>query len=186
MGLPLEWYVQYKSLHIYMFGLPRAAGENQVKKSIVTCNAFCAWGRHRYLLECTLSGSSMTSWTAPSHYLNQYWNIVNWNLGNKFQWNLNRNSNIFIHENAIESVVCEMAAIMSRPQWVNSMWKPQDDTVSQSILLALKSPATHTVVWGTSALAWFTWSNALDRSPKVLRSPTALVVSAVYFLDEYF
>ena len=28
-------------------------------------------------------------------------------------------SNIFIHENAIESVVCEMAAILSRPQCVN-------------------------------------------------------------------
>ena len=25
---------------------------------------------------------------APSHYLNQCWNIVNWTLGNKLQWNL--------------------------------------------------------------------------------------------------
>ena len=25
-------------------------------------------------------------WTAPSHYLNQCWNIVNWTLGNKLQW----------------------------------------------------------------------------------------------------
>ena len=25
---------------------------------------------------------------APSHYLNQWWNIVNWTLGNKLQWNL--------------------------------------------------------------------------------------------------
>ena len=33
---------------------------------------------------------------APSHYLNQYWNIVNWTLGNKLQWNLNQNSNISI------------------------------------------------------------------------------------------
>ena len=36
---------------------------------------------------------------------------------NKLQWKFNRNSNI--HENAIESVVCEMAAILSRPQCVN-------------------------------------------------------------------
>ena len=32
--------------------------------------------------------------------------IVNWTLRNKLQWNLNGNSNIFIHENAFESVVC--------------------------------------------------------------------------------
>ena len=30
-----------------------------------------------------------------------------------------RNSNIFIQENAFESVVCEKAAILSRPQCVN-------------------------------------------------------------------
>ena len=38
---------------------------------------------------------------------------------NKLQWNFNRNSNIFIQENAFESVVCEMAAMLSRPQCVN-------------------------------------------------------------------
>ena len=38
---------------------------------------------------------------------------------NKFQWNFDRNSNIFIQENAFESVVCEMTAILSRPQCVN-------------------------------------------------------------------
>ena len=55
-------------------------------------------------------------------YLNQCWIIVNWTLRNKLQWNLNRNSNIFIQENAFESVVCETAAILSRPQcvkWAN-------------------------------------------------------------------
>ena len=47
----------------------------------------------------------------PSHYLNHCWNIVNWTLGNKLQWNFNRNSNIFIKENTFENVVCEMASI---------------------------------------------------------------------------
>ena len=37
---------------------------------------------------------------------------------NQFQWNLNRNSNIFIQENAFEDVVCEMAAIFFRGRWV--------------------------------------------------------------------
>ena len=39
---------------------------------------------------------------------------------NKLQWNFNRNSNIFIQENAFESVVCEMAAMLSRPQCVKT------------------------------------------------------------------
>ena len=57
-------------------------------------------------------------WPAPSHYLYQCWIIVNWTLRNKLQWNLNKNSNIFIQENAFESVVCETTAILSRPQCV--------------------------------------------------------------------
>ena len=40
---------------------------------------------------------------------------------NKFQWNFNRNSNIFIQENVFESVVCEMAAMLSRPQCVKAI-----------------------------------------------------------------
>ena len=51
----------------------------------------------------------------PSHYLNQCWNIGNWTLRNKLHWIFNRNSNIFIQENAFENVVCEMAFILSRP-----------------------------------------------------------------------
>ena len=33
-------------------------------------------------------------------------------------WNLNRKSNIFLQENAFESVVCETVAILCRPQSV--------------------------------------------------------------------
>ena len=36
----------------------------------------------------------------------------------KLQWNLNQNSYVFIQENVIERVDCEMAAILSGPQWV--------------------------------------------------------------------
>ena len=52
--------------------------------------------------------------------MNQCWNIVYWTLGNKLQWNRNRNLSIFIQENAFENVVWKMAAILSRPQCVNS------------------------------------------------------------------
>ena len=44
-------------------------------------------------------------------------------LRNKAQWNINRNSYIFIQENASENVVWKMAAMLSRPQCVK--WLPE-------------------------------------------------------------
>ena len=63
--------------------------------------------------------------SAPSHYLNQCWNIVNLNLRNTLPWNLKQNSKISIKKNAFEKVVCKMAAIRYWPQCVNSLW-PSD------------------------------------------------------------
>ena len=48
------------------------------------------------------------AWSAPSHYLNQCWNIVNCTLRKKNQWNLNKNYFTFIQENALENIVCEI------------------------------------------------------------------------------
>ena len=61
----------------------------------------------------------LVAWSAPSHYLNQCWNIVNRTIRNKKQWNFYLNSNIFVHENAYENVVWKMVAILSRPECVN-------------------------------------------------------------------
>ena len=60
-------------------------------------------------------------WLMPSHYLNQCWDIVNWALRNKYQWNFKRNSckYIFVQQNAFENVIWKNAAILSRPQYVN-------------------------------------------------------------------
>ena len=46
---------------------------------------------------------------ATSHYLNQCWFIVNWNPGNKFQWNLNGNSIIF-YSRKCKIVVCQIGS----------------------------------------------------------------------------
>ena len=67
--------------------------------------------------------ATLSAWSAPSHYLNQCWNIVNWTLRNKLQWNFNRNYNISIQENAFDNVVRKLAAILSRPQWVKTAGK---------------------------------------------------------------
>ena len=81
------------------------------------------WGRvtHICIGKLTISGSDngLSSWSPPSHYQNQCWDIVNWNIKNKLQWNLKQNSDNCIQENAFENVVWKMAAILSRSQCVN-------------------------------------------------------------------
>ena len=78
----------------------------------VTASYMCPQINHNWFRQW------LAAWPAPSHYLNQCWNIVNWTLRNKLQGNLHRNSYIFIQENPFENFVCKMAAIFSRPQCV--------------------------------------------------------------------
>ena len=58
------------------------------------------WGRVTYLYASvnypSLVQIMACAWTAPSHYLNQYWNVADCTLRNKLQWSFIRNSNIFI------------------------------------------------------------------------------------------
>ena len=82
------------------------------------------WGRQTHICVTKLSHHWFILWLvawSPSHYLTQCWNIVNWTLSNKLQWNPNRNSYIFIHKNAFENVICEMASSLFRRQCVNTI-----------------------------------------------------------------
>ena len=63
----------------------------------------------------------------------------------KLQWNCNRNFNIFIHENAFKSVVCDTTAILSRPQCV------------EQIELAEKQETLCNVIWHDIALCYYEW-----------------------------
>ena len=63
------------------------------------------------------------AWSTPSHCPNQWQNIINLNLKNELKRKLQRNSCIFIQENACQNVVCEMVAHFSRPQCV-SVYSP--------------------------------------------------------------
>ena len=74
----------------------------------------------------------LVTWSAPSHYLNHCWIIVDWALKNKIQWNSNQNTKLFIHENAFENVVCEMTAILSRAQCIKRMWRGSKHTGGSS------------------------------------------------------
>ena len=90
-------------------------------------------------------------WTAPSHYLNQCWNIGNWTLRSIRQWNLNQNWYIFIQENGFENVVWKMAAILSRPQcfkhWIlgkRALIMHTKTPMSRHILIHIKSEKRQT------------------------------------------
>ena len=68
------------------------------------------WGRVTHMCVGNLTSLVqiwLVAWSAPSHYLNQCWNIVIGTLRNKLQWTLNRKYNILITENAFECVVCD-------------------------------------------------------------------------------
>ena len=83
----------------------------------LSCAHLTHWGGVTHICVVELGHHWFRWWlvacSASSHYLNQCWNIVNWTLGNKLQWNLNQNLHNFIQENVFENVVWEMSAILS-------------------------------------------------------------------------
>ena len=97
------------------FFLNTSKNSNQVSNltmlSVVTGPPHCTQLYMRQITNHHWFRRWLVAWSAPSHYLNQCWNIVDSTLGNKLQWNFNRNSNIFIQENAFKNVVCELASI---------------------------------------------------------------------------
>ena len=100
--------------------------------------------------------------TAPSHYLNQCWNIFDWTLRNKIQWNPSQNSFIFIPENEFENVVCKMAAILSRPQCVDKHPSANEsNTVPISRLILGLRPANERQRYfvTTSLIGWVQTKN---------------------------
>ena len=77
------------------------------------------WGRATHI--CV---SKLTIIASDNGLLLGWRQAIIWNnagilsIRNKLQWNFNQNSDIFFQENALESVVCEMVSILSRPQCV--------------------------------------------------------------------
>ena len=65
------------------------------------------------------NSSPASAYSAPSHYLNRCWVIVNWTRRNKLQWNFNQNTKFFTQENASENIICNIVVILSRGRGVN-------------------------------------------------------------------
>ena len=74
------------------------------------------------------------AWSAPSHDLNQCWDIINWVLRNKLQWKFHRNSYIAIQGNAFENVVSIIAFIPSRPQRGRVIVRFQHETLIHAFI----------------------------------------------------
>ena len=74
-------------------------------------SALSYWGKgiHISVSKLTIIGSG--NGLSPGRHQTIIWTILDWALRNKLQWNLNRNSYIFIQENAFENVVRKMSAI---------------------------------------------------------------------------
>ena len=86
------------------------------------------WGQVNkciYMRQCIrpslmpIIGWWLVTCSAPSHYLQSCWRIINFIPSIKLKRNLSRNSTIFIQQNEYERFVCKMAAILSRPQFVD-------------------------------------------------------------------
>ena len=105
------------------------------------------------------------TWSPPSHYLNQYWNIVNCTLRKKpsvkFQ---SKFMNFLIEENAFENVVCKIVPISSRPQRLTTFAITHCDVVypltsycgTQAVFTTLL-PSTITILFVYTQF-WFYYS----------------------------
>ena len=58
-------------------------------------------------------------WSAPSHYLNQCWSVVNWTLRNKLKWNSNQYTKLLFMVLLPIMSSGKMVAILSKGVWVN-------------------------------------------------------------------
>ena len=118
-----------------------------------------------YVCQCIRSAWLVT-YSAPSHFLNQWWVIANWNLANKLQWNFKQNTKLFIHENAPEKIFCEMVAILSRGRWV------------KAVHISWTTSCLICHLWGPVSL----WSDlALEISPECTEWPLGCVTNIPYW-----
>ena len=103
------------------------------------------WGRvtHIYVGKLAIIGSDYGLSPCPRQAI--VWNndgiLLTGPLGTDLL-NCDRNSSIFIYKNAFQSIVCEMVAILSRPQCVNwiharKSFSPMSDSISLQTLLPL-------------------------------------------------
>ena len=100
----------------------------------------------------------------PSHYLHQWWDIVNWTSRNTFQWQFNQNPYILIHKNAFE---------------MSGKWRPFYLGFSMlhihtffPLTFILADIATHIIQSNGYLIDWFpVWSSSVSLSVLYIGEP---------------
>ena len=106
------------------------------------------------------------------------WIIVNWTLWNKLQWNFSQNTKLFILENASENVICEKAAILSRPS--DAIWRQiSGSTLAQVMACCLTAPSHYlNQCWLiTSMVQWHSMSSVSQDIPQPLTTKISLKIT---------
>ena len=134
--------------------------------------ALTHWGRmtHICVSKLTIIGSDIG--LSPGRHQAIIWTnagifFQHWTPRNKFQWHFNRNPYLFIQENSFESVVWKMAAMLYRPQCVNTI-ASQWDILEVAELLSESSEGTRRRV----VISWLLNSNTkylLSSQSKILQ-----------------
>ena len=127
--IPSLWYNRYNYLSMLgiklnhvIKGAPGYWDPGFLRHQAI-CKHITHWGQMTHICVDKLTIIGSDNGLAPRRrqaiIWTSSWNIANWTLANKLQRHFYWNSNIFIQENAFENVVCQMAAILSRPQCDN-------------------------------------------------------------------
>ena len=104
------------------------------------------------------------------------------------QWNFIKNSKVFVQENALQHVVCEMAAILSRPQCVKDVFISHFLGCGTRILLVpvLKMTRCLRMPWASKGYPLVSLLSCHVVSPSVCRSLHIFHPNLVYKLHILF
>ena len=92
------------------------------------------WGRVMHMCVSTTNQHC----SAPSHYLNQSWHVVNWLSGNIFQWNITWKSKTFIQGTTLENIYCQSGGHCGRSQCVLPLMRSRMEKYYRHILFLTK------------------------------------------------
>ena len=108
--------------------------------------------RHMSVMASQITGN-WTVWLIIC-YLNLWWLIINWVLGNKLKENFNEMVTILCRQSAFENIVCKMATIFTRPQCVK-----YSQILSTTPVITIMWDNSHHMVYSWALI--FSWTRLI-------------------------